>query len=81
LTRPDVQVIVPNPKTASGARWAFLALWVATAKAKTHDLSTPEGLKESIAATRTAQDFPAYKKRRSPRDDREILHTQRSSSR
>jgi ABC-type sulfate transport system substrate-binding protein len=61
LTRPDVQVIVPNPKTGGGARWAFLALWGATAKAKTHDLSTPEGLKESIAAARTAQDFPAYK--------------------
>ena len=61
LTRPDVQVIVPNPKTGGGARWAFLALWGATAKAKTHDLSSPAGLKESIAAARTAQDFPAYK--------------------
>jgi sulfate transport system substrate-binding protein len=34
LTRPDVQVIVPNPKTGAAARWAFLALWGATAKAK-----------------------------------------------
>jgi sulfate/thiosulfate transport system substrate-binding protein len=36
LTRPDVQVIVANPKTSGGGRWAYLALWGATAKAKTH---------------------------------------------
>jgi sulfate/thiosulfate transport system substrate-binding protein len=61
LTRPDVQVIVANPKTSGGARWAFLALWGATAKAKTHDLSTAAGLKESQAAAATAKDFPVYK--------------------
>jgi sulfate/thiosulfate-binding protein len=60
LTRPDVQVIVANPKTSGGARWAFLALWGATAKAKTHDLSTAAGLQESQAAA-TAKDFPVYK--------------------
>lgn len=27
LTRPDVQVITANPKTAGVARWNFLALW------------------------------------------------------
>jgi len=27
LMRPDVQVITPNPKTSSGARWAYLAAW------------------------------------------------------
>jgi sulfate/thiosulfate transport system substrate-binding protein len=60
LVRPDVQVIVANPKTSGAARWAFLALWGATAKARTYDLSTPQGLKESQAAARTARDFPAY---------------------
>ncbi|MGH6935185.1 MAG: sulfate ABC transporter substrate-binding protein [Methylocella sp.] len=60
LTRQDVQVIVPNPKTSGAGRWAFLALWGATAGAKTHDLSTLEGLRESQAATRAARDFPVY---------------------
>src|SRR5579885_3355175 len=27
LIRPDVKVIVANPKTSGAARWAFLALW------------------------------------------------------
>jgi sulfate/thiosulfate transport system substrate-binding protein len=27
LVRDDVQVITPNPKTSSGARWNFLAAW------------------------------------------------------
>lgn len=27
LTRPDVQVITPNPKISGGARWNFLAAW------------------------------------------------------
>jgi sulfate transport system substrate-binding protein len=60
LTRPDVQVIVPSPKTSGAGRWAFLALWGATAKAKTHDLSTLEGLKESQAAAREAKKFSVY---------------------
>jgi sulfate/thiosulfate transport system substrate-binding protein len=60
LTRPDVKVIVANPKTSGGARWAFLALWGAVARAKTHDFSTAEGLKEAQAAVRMAEDFPAY---------------------
>lgn len=60
LIRPDVKVIVANPKTSGAARWAFLALWGAIANAKTHDLSTPEGLIQSQAAAREAKDFPAY---------------------
>ena len=60
LTRPDVEVIVANPKTSGAGRWAFLALWGATANAKTHDPSTLEGLQESQAAARTARDFPVY---------------------
>ncbi len=27
LVRPDVKVIVPNPKTSGGAQWAYLAAW------------------------------------------------------
>ena len=27
LTRPDVEVVTPNPKTSGGARWNYLALW------------------------------------------------------
>jgi sulfate/thiosulfate transport system substrate-binding protein len=60
LTRSDVQVIVPNPKTSGAGRWAFLALWGAVAGATTHDPSTLEGLQESQAAARTARDFPVY---------------------
>jgi sulfate transport system substrate-binding protein len=61
LTRPDVQVIVPSPKTSGAGRWAFLAIWGVTAKAKTHDLSIQEGLLEAEGAARAAKDFPAYK--------------------
>src|SRR5450631_383014 len=60
LTRPDVQVIVPSPKTSGAGRWAFLALWGVNAKAKTHDFSTPLGLKESFAAARSAKEFSVY---------------------
>jgi sulfate transport system substrate-binding protein len=60
LTRPGVQVIVPNPKTGAAARWAFLALWGATANAKTHDLTTFQGLKDAQEAARSARDFPVY---------------------
>jgi sulfate/thiosulfate transport system substrate-binding protein len=60
LIRPDVQVIVPNPKTSGAGRWAFLAFWGAAAKAKSRDLSTPEGLKKAQAAAREAGDFSAY---------------------
>jgi sulfate/thiosulfate transport system substrate-binding protein len=61
LTRPDVQVIVPSPKTSGAGRWAFLALWGVNANAKTHDFSTALGLKESLAAARSAKEFPVYK--------------------
>jgi len=60
LTRPDVEVIVANPKTSGAGRWAFLALWGAVAGATTHDPSTPEGLQETQAAARAARDFPVY---------------------
>lgn len=65
LTRAGVQVIVPNPKTSGAGRWAFLALWGATAQAKTYDFSTPAGLKDSLAAARSAAEFPIYKNAKS----------------
>jgi sulfate transport system substrate-binding protein len=27
LTKPGIQIVVPNPKTSGGARWAYLAAW------------------------------------------------------
>ena len=27
LTKPDVKVVTPNPKTSGGARWNYIALW------------------------------------------------------
>lgn len=61
LTRPGVEVIVPNPKTSGAGRWAFLALWGAVANAKTHDLSSAASLEEAQAAAQSATDFPAYR--------------------
>ena len=61
LTRQGIEVIVANPKTSGAARWSFLALWGSVAKAKTHDFSTPEGLKQAQEAARMAKDFPVYK--------------------
>ena len=37
LIRPNVKVIVPNPKTSGGARWAYLAAWGAALKANGND--------------------------------------------
>ena len=33
LARPGIQLIVPNPKTSGGARWAYLAAWASALKA------------------------------------------------
>jgi sulfate transport system substrate-binding protein len=60
LTRPDVEVIVPSPKTSGAGRWAFLALWGAAAGAKARDLSTAQELSQPQEASRAAQDFPVY---------------------
>ncbi|MCW2318194.1 sulfate transport system substrate-binding protein [Rhodoblastus acidophilus] len=60
LLRSDVQVITANPKTSGGARWSFLSLWGAFAKAKTHDFSTAAGQAEAKTAADSAKDFPIY---------------------
>jgi sulfate/thiosulfate transport system substrate-binding protein len=61
LLRPGVQVIVANPKASGVARWAFLGLWGAVARAKTYDLATADGLAASIADGKAAKEFPIYK--------------------
>ncbi len=60
LTRDGVQVIAASPKTSGGARWVFLAVWAAAAKARTYDLSSQAGVDAARAAARDAKTFPAY---------------------
>lgn len=43
LTRPDVSVVTPNPKTSGGARWNYLAAWG-------YALKRPGGSQESARA-------------------------------
>jgi sulfate/thiosulfate transport system substrate-binding protein len=37
LIKPGVQIIVPNPKTSGGARWAYLAAWGVALKRNNND--------------------------------------------
>jgi sulfate transport system substrate-binding protein len=37
LIKKDVKVVVPNPKTSGGARWAYLAAWAYAADKNNHD--------------------------------------------
>jgi len=37
LIKDDVQIVVPNPKTSGGARWAYLAAWAWAATTYNHD--------------------------------------------
>jgi sulfate transport system substrate-binding protein len=58
LIKDGVQVIVANPKTSGGARWAFLAAWGAAAEAPTYDLADPKGAAEAIQKAKDAKEFP-----------------------
>ncbi|MEI8196538.1 MAG: sulfate ABC transporter substrate-binding protein [Phycisphaerae bacterium] len=58
LVKEGVQVIVANPKTSGGARWAFLAAWGVAAGAPTYDLSDPKGVAASLANAAAAKEFP-----------------------
>lgn len=60
LTREGVQAIAANPKTSGAARWLFLALWGANAKAQSYDLSTPAGAAAARSAAAAATTFPAF---------------------
>jgi len=43
LVRPNVSVIIPNPKTSGAARWAYLAAWAhASRTAPPNDATYPE---------------------------------------
>jgi sulfate/thiosulfate transport system substrate-binding protein len=39
LVKDDVQVVLPNPKTSGGARWAYLGAWAWAATAYNNDLA------------------------------------------
>ena len=58
LTRDGVQAIAANPKTSGAARWLFLALWGALAKAPARDLSTAAGRAAARTAAQAATAFP-----------------------
>jgi len=58
LIKPGVQVVVANPKTSGGARWAFLAAWGSAAGAKAYDFSTAQGAKAAADDAAAAKDFP-----------------------
>lgn len=52
LTRDDVEVITPNPKTSGGARWNYLAAWTWALK---HELGTLDKLHDPAARDEVAQ--------------------------
>jgi sulfate transport system substrate-binding protein len=47
LTRSDVEIITPNPKTSGGARWNYLAAWGYSLKKNSNN---PEKAKEFVKA-------------------------------
>ncbi|MBR4832815.1 MAG: sulfate ABC transporter substrate-binding protein [Thermoguttaceae bacterium] len=63
LTRADVEIVTPNPKTSGGARWNYLALWgYALDKALAPDggldaLKAPEKAERVEAAQAEARSF------------------------
>jgi sulfate/thiosulfate transport system substrate-binding protein len=48
LTRPDVGVVTPNPKTSGGARWNYLAAWAWGAKAYGADVARIEAFMRAL---------------------------------
>lgn len=59
LTRSDVEVITPNPKTSGGARWNYLAAWGYALKRELGDWSRLKDPSDPqvIAAQKKAQEF------------------------
>ena len=43
VVKPGVSVVVPNPKTSGGARWAYLAAYAYALEANNHDDSAARG--------------------------------------
>jgi sulfate transport system substrate-binding protein len=60
LIKGDTKIVVPNPKTSGGARWAFLAAWGYASSAKTRDFSQPGEAKKAAEAAKALTDFPIY---------------------
>lgn len=64
LTRPDVEVITPNPKTSGVARWNFLAMWGYALRRELGEdfvakLNDPAHAAEVSAAQAKAQEYVA----------------------
>ncbi len=62
LTREDIQVITPNPKTSGVARWNYLAMWGYALRRELGEgwlakLSDPNQAERVSAAQRAAKDF------------------------
>ncbi len=62
LTREDIEVITPNPKTSGVARWNYLAMWGAALQKELGDnfiqkLQNPAYLEEVEDANQAAQEF------------------------
>jgi len=50
LTRPDVEVVTPNPKTSGGARWNYLAAWGYALRRSLGDLKKAKDLNSPAVA-------------------------------
>lgn len=60
LTKPDVQIITPNPKASGGARWNYLAAWGYALKRELgsfEKLQDPAAKEEVAKAQQKAQEF------------------------
>ena len=75
LTRSDVQVITPNPKTSGVARWNYLALWGYALRRELGEdwvakLGDPAHADQVASAQKAAQDYVAAVYRNVPVLDR-----------
>jgi sulfate transport system substrate-binding protein len=55
LTKGDVAVVTPNPKTSGGARWNYLALWGYALDNELADLGGIDSIKDPANAERVAE--------------------------
>ena len=56
LTRADVQIVTPNPKTSGGARWNYLTAWEYARRAFDDDQKQIEAFMRSIVRNIVAMD-------------------------
>ncbi|MDR3474989.1 MAG: sulfate ABC transporter substrate-binding protein [Devosia sp.] len=50
LIKDDVQIVLPNPKTSGGARWAYLGAWAWAATAYNNDLAKEKDFVRQVYA-------------------------------